>query len=167
MRYICRTCNREHDGFPSWVADLPADYWDVPPDKREADVFLNSDSCVIADRFFFIRACLDVPVIGTNESYTWGVWVSLSEQSFFTWQDHYDVAERSHIGPFFGWMCSCISVYPETRHLKTIVHLRNHGQRPLVELEATGHPLSRHQREGIPLDELAAMMHRLEQVNAA
>lgn len=165
MKYICATCNAEHDGFPSWGADRPAAYWDVPQEKLESDVFLTSDSCVIADRFFFIRACLDIPILGTDESYSWGVWVSLSETNFFIWQDHYEVAERSHIGPFFGWLCSSLSVYPETLHMKTMVHLRDHGQRPLVELDVTDHPLSIHQREGITIERLSAMMHRLEEDN--
>lgn len=165
MKFLCATCNREHDGFPSWAADRPSDYWDVPAEKRESDVFLTSDSCVIADRFFFIRACLEIPIKGYPESYSWGVWVSLSEPNFFIWQGHYNVPQRSHIGPFFGWLCSCISVYPETRHLKTMVHLRDHGLRPLVELEPGDHPLAVHQKSGISLEELSSMMHRLEEQN--
>lgn len=167
MKYFCNTCHSEHEGFPSWGADRPAPYWDVPPEKRESDVFLTSDSCVIADRFFFVRACLEIPIAGTDETYSWGVWTSLSEPNFFLWQDHYDTAVRSHIGPFFGWLCSSLSVYPETLHLKSHVHLRNDGLRPLVELEATDHPLSIHQREGITIDELSRMMHRLAEENAS
>ena len=167
MKYLCSVCENEHDGFPSWASDRPADYWDVPDDKRESDVFLTSDSCVIADRFFFVRASLDIPIIGSSESYSWGVWISLSEKNFFTWQDHYNVRERSHVGPFFGWLCSVISVYPETRHLKTNIYRRNDGLRPLVDLEPTDHPLSVHQRHGITLDELAQMMHRLEAEHSA
>jgi hypothetical protein len=167
MKYFCRHCGSEHDGFPSWGADRPADYWDVPPEKRQTDVFLTSDSCVIADRFFFIRACLNIPILGEDESYSWGVWVSLSETSFFIWQDHYTIPARSHLGPFFGWLCSSISVYPETRRLKTHVHLRDNAQRPLIELEPTDHPLAIHQREGIAIDELARMMHQLEAQNSS
>lgn len=162
MKYFCSTCQREHDGFPSWGADRPALYWEVPAEKRESDVFLTSDSCVIADRFFFIRACLDIPVMGTDETYSWGVWVSLSETNFFLWQDHYETPERAHIGPFFGWLCTSVPVYPDTLHLKTQVHLRDNGLRPLIELQESDHLLFRHQRDGIALHDLAAMMHRLE-----
>ena len=165
MIYQCAICGQDHDGFPSWGSDRPAFYWDVPNEKRESDVFLTSDSCVIAERFFFIRCCLEVPIIGTEESCSWGVWVSLSEENFFIWQDHYEVEQRSHIGPFFGWLSSSLSVYPETLSLKTMVHIRDQGQRPLVELEATDHPLSVHQRSGISLEELSAMMHQLENDN--
>ncbi len=53
--------------------------------------------------------------------------------------------------PFFGWLQSHIWIYPETINLKTMVHLRNNGIRPYVELEPTAHPLAREQAEGIDL----------------
>jgi hypothetical protein len=165
MKFLCVVCKKEHDSFPSWGADRPADYWDVPPERREEDVFLTSDSCVIAGQFFFIRGCLEIPIIGSTETYTWGVWVSLSESNFFIWQTNYNASKRSHIGPFFGWLCSSISVYPDTRRLKTMVHLRDKSLRPLIELDATDHPLSVHQRFGISIGELSAMMHELEEKN--
>ncbi|WP_395737350.1 DUF2199 domain-containing protein [Prosthecobacter sp.] len=162
MKFKCPHCNEIHDGLPSWGFDRPSQYYDVPADKIESDVFLTSDSCVIADRFFFIRGCLDIPIIGSDETYTWGVWTSLSETNFFIWQDHYEVAQRSHIGPFFGWFNSSLSVYPETMHLKCMVHLQDNGQRPKIILEETDHPLSVHQRNGIRMETLLGMMHALE-----
>ncbi|MFD8978482.1 DUF2199 domain-containing protein [Streptomyces sp. NPDC059564] len=41
---------------------------------------------------------------------------------------------------------------PTTINLKTHVHTRPVGQRPLVELEPTDHPLALEQRTGIALD---------------
>lgn len=160
--YRCRHCGQEHDGIPAFHADRPALYWDVPADKRESDVFLTTDSCVIADRFFFIHGCLEIPIQGTGDVFTWGVWVSLKEDNFFLWQDHYDASVRSHIGPFFGWLCTSLPVYPETLHLKTLVHLRDAGIRPRIELEATDHPLSKEQREGIGLDRALELVHLIQ-----
>ena len=129
-------------------------------------LFLTTDSCVIAERFFFVRGCLDIPIIGTDETYTWGVWVSLSEPNFFIWEDHLEVDSRSHIGPFFGWLNTVITVYPDTANLATSVHIRDHGQRPSIVLHDSDHPLAIHQRNGIELDDLAAMMHQIEKNNA-
>jgi hypothetical protein len=50
---------------------------------------------------------------------------------------------------YFGWLCNSIPAYPETLHLKTAVHAREVGLRPLIELEATDHPLAIEQRDGI------------------
>lgn len=77
---------------------------------------------------------------------------------------HFDVPRRSHIGPFFGWLDAWLKPYPETMNLQTMVHLRDDGVRPYVELEPTDHPLAREQREGISVDRVAeiyaTMMHQ-------
>jgi hypothetical protein len=166
IQYCCKCCGRVHDGIPAYHADLPAPYWNVPEDKRETDVFLTSDSCVIADRFFFVHGCIDIPIIATEEAFTWGVWISLREENFFLWQGYYETPKRSHIGPFFGWLCTQLPVYPNTLHLKTAVHLRDDGIRPYIELEATDHPLARDQREGITLDRVMEIIHAVEAMNA-
>lgn len=157
--YQCSHCNSTHDEIPAFHADRPAQYWDVPEDRRDADVYLTSDACVIADRFFFVRGLVEIPIIAHNENFTWGVWVSLSEKNFFIWQENYETANREHLGPFFGWLCTQIPIYPETLHLKTMVHLRNNGIRPRIALEPTDHPLSIEQNEGITIDRALELIH--------
>ncbi len=159
--YRCVRCGQEH-GVPAYHADRPAPYWDVPEERRATDVFLTSDSCVIADRFFFVHGCVEIPILGTDEVFTWGVWVSLKEENFYIWQDNFDVNIRSHIGPFFGWLCSQLPVYPDTLHLKTLVHVRDNGVRPRVEVENSDHPLSREQHEGISIDRALELVHLVE-----
>jgi hypothetical protein len=39
--------------------------------------------------------------------------------------------------------------YPDTVNLKTMVHSREVGRRPFIELEPTDHPLAVEQRQGI------------------
>ena len=48
--------------------------------------------------------------------------------------------------------------YPDTENLKTMVHPREPGLRPLIELEPTDHPLAVEQREGISQDRLAQIV---------
>jgi hypothetical protein len=61
----------------------------------------------------------------------------------------------------------CLSPTPETMNLKTRAHLRDHGLRPLIELEPTDHPLALEQRNRISLDRVAEiyaiMMHGADQ----
>lgn len=160
--YYCTRCGKRHDGIPAFHADRPTPYWDIPEDKRESDVFLTSDSCVIAERFFFVHACLEIPILDHDEVFTWGVWVSLEEENFFLWQENYETAKRSHLGPFFGWLCTRLPLYPDTLHQKTTVHLRDNGIRPRIELEETDHPLSQDQHQGISLQRALYMVHELE-----
>lgn len=150
--YYCKHYKQQHEGIPAFHSDRPSSYWEVPEDKRESDVFLTSDSCVIAERFFFVHGCLEIPILNHSDVFTWGVWCSLSEENFFLWQDNYEVAQRSHIGPFFGWLCTRLPIYPDTLHLKATVNLRDNGIRPRIELESTDHPLSKEQHEGISLE---------------
>ncbi len=163
-KFHCTRCNQEHDGFPAFHTDRPTTYFDVPEDRRETDVFLTSDSCVIADQFFFLHGCLEIPILETDTNFTWGVWVSLKEENFFIWQDHYEVAKRSHIGPFFGWLCTDLPVYPATLHLKTEVHIRDDGIRPRIELELTDHPLAKEQHEGITIDRALELFHLIQDI---
>lgn len=153
---------QEHDGIPAFHADRPTPYWDVPEEKREADVFLTSDSCVIADRFFFVHGCLEIPITDADEVVTWGVWVSLKEENFQIWQDNYDTVQRRHLGPFFGWLSNRLPIYADTLHLKTTVHLRDDGLRPLIELEPTDHALAKDQRDGITLQRALEIVHELQ-----
>lgn len=150
--FQCSSCGQTHEGIPSFGWDYPLQFLEVPKDQRARRCFLTSDTCVIDDEFFFIRGCLEIPVIGDRNPFSWGVWTSLSAKHFRHFEELLDDTKRSHHGPFFGWLCSHIRLYPETLNLKTMVHLRDNGIRPFVELEPTGHPLALEQRTGITLD---------------
>src|SRR4030095_6389013 len=64
-----------------------------------------------------------------------------------------DDPESNEIGPFFGWLSNRIRCYDEDTYcLKTMAHFRSDGQRPLIEVEPTDHPLANHQRHGISLE---------------
>ena len=74
---------------------------------------LSSDFCVITDTEgtdYFIRAVLEVPIHGAEKPFLWGVWVSLSQESFKRYWDTYDDPQVGE--GFFGWLCNKIPVYP-------------------------------------------------------
>lgn len=92
---------------------------------------------------------------GADEPLIWGVWVSLSEMSFKGWLKVFEQEYRSHVGPLFGWLNAGLKPYPDTANLESRVHLRNHGLRPIIELEPTDHPLALEQRNGISVHRVA------------
>lgn len=153
--FRCATCDEMHHGIPSFGAHAPFSYYQVPEEERARRCSLGSDDCVIDDNLFFVRGCIEIPVHGFDEPFSWGVWLSLSEASFGEWVRTFDVARRSDVGPFFGWLNTQLSVYPETLSLKTMVHLRDDGIRPYIELEPNDHPLALEQRNGISPERLA------------
>jgi hypothetical protein len=152
MEFTCQTCGRRHDASEiSFGADAPVQ-WALVSEKERARSELGGEQCVIeadGQTYFFVRACLEVPIKGAAPAFTWGVWVSLSEKSFLEMSDHWEDPSRSNLGPYFGWLCTKIPEYPDTVFLKTMIHQRAVGQRPIVELDQSDHPLSVDQRNGI------------------
>jgi len=163
FRFKCHTCGEIHEGMPTFGADRPLSYYDVPVEERETRCQSSDDDCVIDDKWFFVRGCIDIPVHGADDDFSWGVWVSLSEDNYLTWRDSFGEANRSHFGPFFGWLNAWLKPYPDTINLKTNVHLRDDGIRPYIEIQPTDHPLSVEQRNGISIERLSEiysiMMH--------
>jgi len=152
MRFTCDTCGGEHDvNDISFGTDSPLQWNLLTVNERNQSV-LGEEQCEIANRegrSFYIRACLEIPIRGTDRKFTWGVWCSLSEKSYLEMSDHWLDPERTRFAPSFGWLCTQIPTYPNTISLKTMVHQRELGTRPLVELEPTDHPLAVDQRDGI------------------
>ena len=98
--FRCRTCSKLHKGIPSFGWEYPLQYLDVSEDQRARRCLLTSDTCVIDGEAFFVRACLEVPVIGDEQPFSWGVWTSLSEKNFRHVEELYDQPKRAHHGPF-------------------------------------------------------------------
>ena len=135
--------------MPSFGWDYPVQYLLVPEEERDRRVELSSDACVIDEQWFFVRGCLEIPVHDHEDTFSWGVWCSLSEDNFRRYGAAFDQVSREAGESFFGWLCSAIPNYPDTQQLKTMVRVRPWPTRPLVELEPTNHPLAVEQREGI------------------
>jgi len=134
----------------SYAAPAP-EYWtdDLADDD---DSGLSPDQCVIKGEWFFALGLIEIPVIETGGSFSWGVWVSLSKENYERMAQLWDRPGREGESPYFGWLSTHLPVYsPTTINLKTRVHTRPIGERPLIELEPTGHPLAVEQRTGITL----------------
>jgi hypothetical protein len=122
---------------------------------------LSSDACVIDEKWFFVRGCLEIPVREHEEPFSWGVWCSLSEENFQRYEKLFDRVAREAGESFFGWLCSAIPGYPDTQQLKTMVRVRPWPTRPLVHLEPTNHPLAVEQREGLTVERAREIAERI------
>lgn len=155
FRFECKACGEWHEGMPTFGADAPLTYYSIPAGERSARCVLDGDTCVIDQQYFFVLGCLEIPVHGATEPFSWGVWVSLSKNSFDQFLGCFETPKRLQIGPFFGWLSAELPFYPSTENLKTRTHLRDNGIRPYIELEPTDHPLAVEQRVGISTDRVA------------
>lgn len=164
MTFTCTTCGAEHDlDSISFGSDAP-DQWAMLSEEEQNRSELSGDQCIINARdgtHYFIRACLEIPVVGREMPFSWGVWCSLSERSFIEMSERWHDPERTSLGPHFGWLCTRVPEYPETMFMKSQVHQRAVGMRPVVELEESSHLLSFHQRHGIPEQDMQRIVSRV------
>jgi hypothetical protein len=156
--FHCHTCGKLHAELPrSFQTEYPAPYWDVPEAERAKRCDFSPEIGSIDGEHFFVRGNIEIPVRDGSEPLTWGVWASLSEANFRRTLELWETEGRESEPPYFGWLCTQLPCYPDTLLLKTHVHTREVGLRPLIELEPTDHPLAVEQREGITPERLHAV----------
>jgi hypothetical protein len=145
--FKCSRCAEVHEGAPSFSYSSPVQYTGLS-EAEKSEAHLGTDLCYIDDDRF-IRVSLEIPIIGRDEPFMWGVWVSLSQSSFERYRETYD--DPAEDEEYFGWFCNRLPFYPDTLNLRTLVHPRSGGIRPWLELEETDHPLSTDFHNGITI----------------
>jgi hypothetical protein len=145
--FRCTSCYNVHEGSPSFSFNAPFQY-NALSDFEKSEAHLGSDLCYIEDDRF-IRVCLEIPIIGVEQPFMWGVWVSLSQNNFERYRDTYE--EPVETDEYFGWFCNVLPFYPDTLNLKTSVRPRIGNMRPYLLLEPTEHPLSMDFANGISI----------------
>lgn len=162
--FECRCCGAIHEGAPSFSFDAPLSYNSLS-DELRAEGHLGTDLCWYEDdgvTHRFIRVCLEIPILGVSEPFMWGVWVSLSEQSFNRYIDTSESPFESD--SYFGWLSNRLPYYPDTYALKTNVRPRLDGIRPFIELQPVDHTLFDDYANGISVERAQTIaefvMHR-------
>jgi hypothetical protein len=147
MTWFCARCGEPHDELPAVAFQAP-DAWDcATEDERKADFDLSPDVCVQRNEYFYVRCSLKLPIIGTSETFDFGIWSTLSETSFDDYMD------------YFGWLANQPPGYPDVTGVKCNVHPSEPDFRPLLELEDGGHPLCRHFHDGMTREFAAEYVH--------
>jgi hypothetical protein len=159
VTYRCATCGEEHEGLPDIGMHAPDPYLDVPEEERDARTTFTEDRCTVrdeaGDEHYFVRGVISIPVLGHDEPFGLGVWVSQSRANY----ERY--AANEPMEPTFGWLVNRLTHFEETTFLlKTRVHFRGGNLRPTIELEPTLHPLAVEQRSGISVERAWAIVHR-------
>jgi hypothetical protein len=154
FEFKCGSCNKIHKGMPTFAWKYPVAVEKIPREERAKRVKLGSDLCVIDGKTFYIRGCIEIPVIGLEKPFLWGTWVSVSEEDYHRYQELFDAPGQENEPPFFGWLDHTPPGYPEEEFFTTMVFLRPLPQRPSIVLEATDHPLAMEQRHGISIERL-------------
>lgn len=157
MEYKCTCCGKTHDSMPDLTFDKPGYVNSIPEEERDKRVKIDTDLCSVDKEHYFIRAVLLIPILESDEHLGFGVWISQKKENFETYIDNYNSKD---IGPFFGWLSNEFNYGGvPTTNLKTMAHFQGDGQRPLVELDETDHPLYQAQKNGISMDEAWKITH--------
>jgi hypothetical protein len=119
------------------------------PIARAGRVELTQDDCVIDEREFYLKGLLEIPVHDVDERVVWGIWISVSPESYARFAALFADATREAGQHFLGWVCGEVPGYASTHGLKAKLHVREYPMRPWVELEPTSHPLALDQRQGL------------------
>ncbi|WP_214745129.1 DUF2199 domain-containing protein [Exiguobacterium sp. s189] len=161
----CSKCGRSTESEGGFGSRMPTVLNGMTTREMKKRVVLTDDVCVLDEAHFFIYGCLEIPIVGEEDPFIWNVWVSLSADNFFKVIDLWDEPARVDLDPMFGWLSMELPIYPNTINLKTNVHMRGVGLRPLIELEPTNHPLAIEQRNGITrsrVDDIFRLVERDE-----
>ena len=99
---------------------------------------------------FFIRGCLELPIIGSKEPFLLGLWACVNGEIYDEISESWQLEGREKTrGPYRGRLSNSLSVYPETLNLKIRIEIQPVGIRPLFLLQEHEHQLAIEQHSGI------------------
>jgi hypothetical protein len=147
----CSVCGNPHSDLPlSFAADFPDMYAKLKREERDLRAVIGSDQCIVDEKWFFLRGCLEIPIVGQDEPFLWGLWASVRQEVYDEFADCWtQVGRENNHGPFKGRLANSLSVYPETLNLKLSILMQPIGVRPLFAIEEPEHPLAAEQQLGI------------------
>ena len=161
--WTCSCCGKDFDTLPfDYAFKAPSNWYGLPEAERDKQAKLTSDLCVIDEKEFYVRACVEIPVRDTPNQLVYGVWVSVSQESYRYILDKWDAPIPDNEPPRFGWLSNWIDGYPEPLEIRCNVFLRPNNLRPRIVLQPTDYPLAVEQHHGITLDrvkEIASRAH--------
>lgn len=159
--FECRTCGQHHSEMPMCLgADAPALWYALPESERSSRALLTSDQCVIDEEHFFVRGRILLPIVDSEDSFIWLVWVSLSAKNFERMSELWETEGRESEPPYFGWLQSALPYEESTLSLKTAVHTMPLGERPYIEIKSEDHQLATEQVDGVSMSRVQEIVER-------
>lgn len=161
FKYKCNECGKYHEGSPSFSLKYPPYFFDVPEAERSDRVQFSDDLCKIVpskndtseDAIYCIRVILEIPIKGVSEPFTWGVWITQSEENFEKYIETFETDQSDEQS--FGWLPVNLPFYNNAQidepltHLECEVYWGSKGQRPKVSLWENTHQLAVDHLRGI------------------
>lgn len=163
--YVCPCCGRTFGGIFDIGFRVPSPWpHGLPPENttgvwRVGDDSLSGDICRVGAHRF-VRGIVELPIIGSGESFAFGAWASLHPDRFDDYVAAYGTDREGDLGRCFGWLSNELPGYSDDRFLQVDVIFRGGSDRPLFLAHHDEMPLARDQREGISFDALLDLYAR-------
>jgi len=160
--WTCGCCGKQFRGLPLDFAWHSPDQWFALPEEERWNRGRIDENLCKLDEEHFVRGVLEVSVLGIDDCYRWGLWVSVSKEDFRRVLDLWDAPIDGSEPPIPGRLCNNMAIYPTTFGLEVRMRLRDNNLRPTIELLSPEHPLAIEQRNGISVhrvDEIFAELH--------
>lgn len=162
MSWVCHICGKSHDELPlSFAADYPDNYANMSADERESRAVIGTDQCIIDQKEFYVRGCLEIPIQNDDRVFLWGLWASMWEKDFDELDDCWETEGReTRFGPYKGRLANALNkdYYPSAANLKLTIRLSAVGQRPLFFIDEPDHPLAIAQRDGMTMKQVEELV---------
>jgi hypothetical protein len=159
----CSCCGKDMNGLPPAMAFNVPDQWLDLDAKAKKKSKINSDFCLIkmpgGEVYRYIRCVMEMPLIGgkgVDDQFDFGVWMSISEQSWNIYWIGFRSGKYAEEG-CFGYLSNNISTYPNSFNLRADIYFQPDSQRPLVELHSFDHPLVHDQCHGMKIEIVEAL----------
>jgi hypothetical protein len=152
-KYQCKKCGEWHSDWPAYGFTSPDYYyWLTEEEKKQSE--LSENFCIVQEpdgTHYFIRAVLIQSVNDRCETVDYGVWTSLSEQSFLDYRNNFN--NPAHQTQYFGWLANQMPDYANDS-IKLTVVTNQLGERPAVfPHQSQDYPLVHDFYRGISFEE--------------
>jgi len=163
ISHKCSVCGETHKGWPALTFNFPSSYYELSESEKQSIAKIDSDFCEITyedqiDRF--IRVTLKQKIKDSIQELDYGLWVSLSEESWNDYKSNYDT--NNHLVQYFGWLNSRIPEYKNTINIPTTVVTKEGNERPEIRPhEDYKHRFVEDYYNGISIEEAEKRLHEM------
>lgn len=159
--FRCTSCDDLHVGIFDIAFPSPM-YWAGSKEKEPDEAvesaltagrdILTKNFCLDGEHRF-VRGIIPFKISDRDETFAFGVWGSLSPQSFRQYLDHFFAREAELMSPAFSWLSNRLP-QSEDRPVKCRLHPRPRPDRPILEIGEEDHPFFSAQKVGLSVDRL-------------
>ena len=151
VKYKSSCCGKVHEEWPALTFTSPDNYNSLSEGEKASIGHLDTDFCTIkyeAQTDRFIRCVLTQKVNDHCEDLYYGLWVSLSEESYLDYEKRFQKESEETV--YFGWLSNDIWGYEFAESIPMNVVSRNNGMRPeLFPHESFNHSFVKDYYNGI------------------